>query len=115
MLTIDGVALSSAAQVSSDGEAVSKMQVPTVSTATECRTFNPHLRIPFKEWLEGMDDSKFLMQYHDQIVANFDSLEQVHEIYFRNGELSKAFFEDTGIKKLGHRRILEKWFRDFCR
>merc|ERR1711976_524330 len=76
---------------------------------------NPHLRQPFKDWLESMDDSLFLMQYHDQIVANFDSLEQVHQIYFRNGELSKTFFEDTGIKKLGHRRIFEKWFRDFCR
>lgn len=76
---------------------------------------NPLLRQSFREWLESMDDSLFLMQYHDRLVADFDSLEQIHEIYFRSGELSKSFFEDTGITKLGHRRIFEKWFKDLCK
>mmetsp|Transcript_48104 Transcript_48104/g.85364 ORF Transcript_48104/g.85364 Transcript_48104/m.85364 type:complete len:412 (+) Transcript_48104:128-1363(+) len=85
------------------------------SAAAEPPKVNPHLRLSFREWLENMDDSMFLMQYHDQIVANFDSLEQVHEIYFKDGELRGTFFEDIGIKKLGHRRIFQKWFRDHCR
>jgi len=66
----------------------------------------------FREWLEKMDESRYLLQYHDQIAENFDSLEQVVDIYFKNGEIQKAFFDDAGIKKLGHRRIFEKWFSD---
>mmetsp|Transcript_11427 Transcript_11427/g.29488 ORF Transcript_11427/g.29488 Transcript_11427/m.29488 type:complete len:435 (-) Transcript_11427:290-1594(-) len=76
---------------------------------------NPYLRVSFRDWLESMDESGFLVQYHDQIAANFDSLEQIHEIYFKGGEIGKAFFEDAGIRKLGHRRIFEKWFRDHSR
>jgi len=73
-----------------------------------------HLRLSFRQWLEEMDESLFLMQYHDSIASNFDSVQQIHEIYFKNGELRPMFFEDVGIKKLGHRRILEKWFKEFC-
>lgn len=76
---------------------------------------NPHLKMSFNEWLKVMDDSLFLLQYHDQIASNFDSLAQIHEIYVEDGEINKAFFEDVGIKKLGHRRIFEKWFREFAR
>lgn len=97
--------------------AASQRAAPTQSRepapAPSPKTSSVHLRQSFKEWLEGMDDSMFLMQYHDEIVANYDSLEQIHEIYFRNSELSPAFFDDVGIKKLGHRRIFEKWFRDY--
>jgi hypothetical protein len=75
---------------------------------------NMHLKQSFRDWLHSMDDSSFLLQYHDTIAANFDSLEQVHEIYVHNGELQSMFFEDVGIKKLGHRRIFEKWVREHC-
>lgn len=73
-----------------------------------------HLKQSFRDWLQSMDDSSFLLQYHDTIAANFDSLEQVYEIYVRNSELQTMFFDDVGIKKLGHRRIIEKWFREHC-
>lgn len=69
-------------------------------------------KMSFKAWLESMDESRFLLQYHDQIAENFDSLEQIVDIYFKNNEIQKAFFDDAGIKKLGHRRIFEKWFSD---
>lgn len=96
-------------------EAVELAVRPTVEPeVVEVAHVNPYLRLPFKEWLKSMDDSLFLMQYHDNIAANFDSLEQVHEIYVRQGELRSTFFEDAGIKKLGHRRIFEKWFREHC-
>jgi len=84
------------------------------SSVQEAQLQNVHLRQSFKEWLRSMDDSMFLMQYHDHIAANFDSLEQVHEIYFKHGELVDSFYEDVGVKKLGHRRIFEKWFREYC-
>merc|ERR1712196_355493 len=74
---------------------------------------NPLLQVSFREWLESMDDSKFLLQYHDSIASNFDSLEQVVDVFVRpTGELDNKFFEVVGIKKLGHKRILQKWFKD---
>eukprot|EP00404_Azadinium_spinosum_P042048 CAMPEP_0180827152 /NCGR_PEP_ID=MMETSP1038_2-20121128/73991_1 /TAXON_ID=632150 /ORGANISM="Azadinium spinosum, Strain 3D9" /LENGTH=48 /DNA_ID= /DNA_START= /DNA_END= /DNA_ORIENTATION= len=47
-------------------------------------------------------------------MANFDSLAQIVDIYVKAGELNKQFFEDVGVKKLGHKRLFEKWFRDHC-
>ncbi|CAE8646720.1 unnamed protein product, partial [Polarella glacialis] len=65
----------------------------TVPVEAPRAAVNPRLRLPFREWLKGMDDSLFLLQYHDHIAANFDSLEQIHEIYFQDGEIKPAFFE----------------------
>merc|ERR1712232_771687 len=45
-----------------------------------------------KEWLAAMDDSGFLVQYHDGIVAKLDSLEQIVDVYVKGGELDKKFF-----------------------
>lgn len=70
------------------------------------------LALSIKDWLAGLDDSGFVTQYHDQITSNFDSLDQIVDIYVRGGELDKQFFEDVGIKKLGHKRLFEKWFRE---
>merc|ERR1712194_256724 len=75
-------------------------------------TVNPRLQLSLQQWLQGMDDSGFLLQYHEQIASSFDSLEQIHKSYVQNGEINASFFADVGIKKLGHRRIFEKWFRD---
>jgi len=66
----------------------------------------------FKAWLEALDESGYLVQYHDAIADNFDTIRQIIELYFRDGEIQKEFFEDAGIKKVGHRRIFEKWFAD---
>ncbi len=75
---------------------------------------NPQLLISLREWLETIDDSLFMLQYYDQIVSNFDSLKQIHDIYFRDGRLDTNFFVAAGITKLGHKRIIEKWFRETC-
>lgn len=106
--TFDGPPATTGPPAITSWEAAPAAQSPAASV-------DPRLRQSFREWLEGLDDSLFLLQYHDRLVADFDSLEQIHEIYFRGGELSKSFFEDTGIKKLGHRRIFEKWFKDLCK
>lgn len=84
-------------------------------SAADVHKDNPSLNKSFKEWLQGMDESLFLLQYHDRLAADFDSVAQVVSIYFRDRAVSKAFFEDVGIKKLGHRRIFEKWFKENCR
>jgi len=68
--------------------------------------------ISIKDWLAALDDSGFVAQYHDAIIANFDSVEQIVDIYWKAGELDKQFFADVGIKKLGHKRLFEKWFKD---
>lgn len=87
------------------------------------------LQVSFRDWLSSMEDAPFLLQYHDQVAAHFDSLSQVAELYFRPQqydrpkgrmseggvpELDERFFEVVGITKLGHKRVLQKWFRDHC-
>lgn len=68
-----------------------------------------------KDWLLAMDDSGFLAQYHDALAARVDSLEQIMDVYVQaSGEVDKRFFEDAGVKKLGHKRLFEKWFKDNC-
>eukprot|EP00445_Apocalathium_hangoei_P004856 CAMPEP_0203843166 /NCGR_PEP_ID=MMETSP0359-20131031/2440_1 /ASSEMBLY_ACC=CAM_ASM_000338 /TAXON_ID=268821 /ORGANISM="Scrippsiella Hangoei, Strain SHTV-5" /LENGTH=62 /DNA_ID=CAMNT_0050757901 /DNA_START=87 /DNA_END=275 /DNA_ORIENTATION=+ len=59
-----------------------------------------------------MDDSGFLAQYHDNIASKLDSLEQIVDVYVKAGEVDTQFFADAGVKKLGHKRLFEKWFRD---
>jgi len=89
----------------SDGLRVkSKEESPAV------RKFNMNM----KDWLMSLDDSGFLAQYHDSIAAKLDSLEQLVDVYVKDGELDQQFFSDTGIKKLGHKRLFEKWFKDHC-
>lgn len=75
---------------------------------------NPHLLMSIYEWLESIDDSLFMLQYYDQIISNFDSLKQIHDIYCHDGRLDSQFFAAAGIAKLGHKRIIEKWFREKC-
>eukprot|EP00931_Biecheleriopsis_adriatica_P075223 TRINITY_DN49141_c0_g1_i1.p1 TRINITY_DN49141_c0_g1~~TRINITY_DN49141_c0_g1_i1.p1 ORF type:complete len:393 (+),score=80.41 TRINITY_DN49141_c0_g1_i1:98-1276(+) len=87
---------------------------PAPAKLEEKLVVNEHLNLQIRDWLQQMDDSLYLLQYHDPIVASFDSLAQIHDIYCRDGHIDPRFFADTGIKKLGHRRIFEKWFRDHC-
>lgn len=76
---------------------------------------NPWLQMPIHAWLESIDDSLFMLQYCEQIVSNFDSLKQIHDIYFRDGSsIDAQFYKAAGITKLGHKRIIEKWFREKC-
>lgn len=75
---------------------------------------NPHLLMSIHDWLESIDDSLFMLQYYEQIISNFDSLKQIHDIYFHAGRLDAGFFAAAGITKLGHKRIIEKWFREKC-
>jgi len=74
----------------------------------------PMPQVTFREWLLGMEDSQFIAQYHDSIAARFDSLAQLADLYVQGGELDERFFEVAGIQKLGHKRIFQKWFRDYC-
>ncbi|CAJ1442652.1 unnamed protein product [Effrenium voratum] len=66
----------------------------------------------FQQWLESMQDSQFVLQYHDALVTQFDSLDQLLDLYVQDGLVDERFFDIAGITKLGHRRIFQKWFRD---
>eukprot|EP00425_Heterocapsa_triquetra_P036921 CAMPEP_0195082536 /NCGR_PEP_ID=MMETSP0448-20130528/23703_1 /TAXON_ID=66468 /ORGANISM="Heterocapsa triquestra, Strain CCMP 448" /LENGTH=54 /DNA_ID=CAMNT_0040115657 /DNA_START=47 /DNA_END=208 /DNA_ORIENTATION=+ len=54
-----------------------------------------------------MEDSPFVIPYHDTIAAQFDSLGQLVDLYVRDGMLDSRFFEAVGITKLGHKRIFQ--------
>jgi len=66
----------------------------------------------FFRWLEAVDTTCFLVHYYEALTERFDSVEQVIELYVKNNELQKTFFDDAGIRKLGHRRLFDKWFSD---
>lgn len=80
--------------------------------AAEVPTADPVRDLGIKEWLLSLDDGGFMAQYHDTLTSNFDSLEQIRDIYVKGDELQKNFFDDVGIKKLGHKRLFEKWFKE---
>lgn len=72
-------------------------------------------------WLREMDDLGFLATYHDAIAGHFDSVAQVVDVYADDGTGGRGgvvgvavprFLDDMGIRKLGHRRLFEKWFAE---
>jgi len=67
-----------------------------------------------KEWLECLDESGFLLQYHDHIISRFASVDSIIDECVKVGEMDKQFFADAGIKKLGHKRLFEKWVKENC-
>ncbi|CAL1168266.1 unnamed protein product [Cladocopium goreaui] len=69
-----------------------------------------------KDWLESLDEDGFLVQYHDKLASGLDSIEQMLVAYTKqDGEIDPKFFEDVDIKKLGHRRLFQQWFREQSR
>lgn len=69
-------------------------------------------------WLLEMDGgSGDLTQYQACAEANFDNVAQVVRIYARvdcSGQtaVDPLLFQDFGIRKVGHQRLIEKWFRN---
>mmetsp|Transcript_69547 Transcript_69547/g.123952 ORF Transcript_69547/g.123952 Transcript_69547/m.123952 type:complete len:295 (-) Transcript_69547:65-949(-) len=105
------------------------VEAPRAPTATVLRTEEPRpapapaparetpkkFDMSIKDWLSSLDDSGFLIQYHDGIAGKLDSLEQLVDIYVKEGgEVDPKLFVEVGIKKLGHKRLFEKWFRENC-
>eukprot|EP00927_Polykrikos_kofoidii_P027084 TRINITY_DN23961_c0_g1_i1.p1 TRINITY_DN23961_c0_g1~~TRINITY_DN23961_c0_g1_i1.p1 ORF type:complete len:369 (+),score=56.08 TRINITY_DN23961_c0_g1_i1:204-1310(+) len=78
---------------------------------TACELY-PQLRQSLEAWLRDLDESGHLQQYHDRLAARFASLRQLYDFYCKEGHLDPAFFENHGIRKLGHRRMFERWFRE---
>lgn len=64
------------------------------------------------DWLMELDGVGFMMEYHCGLKQNFNSLAQVVEAYASRGEFSPDFFDDLQVKKLGHRRLFQKWCRE---
>ncbi|CAE8676529.1 unnamed protein product, partial [Polarella glacialis] len=70
-------------------------------------------------WLRSVDSGKgFLLQYEAALTSNYDTLEQVVDVYVKppgqdgRVNIDKMFFDDIGVEKVGHRRLFEKWFKD---
>lgn len=71
-------------------------------------------RLHLRRWLENVDDSTYLLQYLDKIADSFDCPQQIIKRHVQDGEVDASFFKDVEIRKLGHKRLFEKWFRDNC-
>mmetsp|Transcript_39234 Transcript_39234/g.73171 ORF Transcript_39234/g.73171 Transcript_39234/m.73171 type:complete len:319 (-) Transcript_39234:8-964(-) len=67
---------------------------------------------PLCQWLLGMDACGFLMDYH-VALQHFQTPCNVAKAYIRNNRLLDSFFLDVGIRKLGHRRLFEKWCQEW--
>lgn len=70
-----------------------------------------------EEWLRSLCPAGFLMCYRDVLVTSHGSLEQLVVAYARPGPngrstLDTSLFADMGVRKKGHRRLIEKWFRE---
>ncbi|CAE7334695.1 unnamed protein product [Symbiodinium necroappetens] len=63
-------------------------------------------------WLLSMDSYGFLMEYHARL-RQYQTPAEVAGKYIRNGRLLNSLFVDLGVRKLGHRRLFERWCRDW--
>lgn len=82
------------------------------------------LPMSIEAWLREMDDLGFLAAYHDAIAGHFDSVAQIVDVYadapaggggVAVGIAVPRFLDDMGVRKLGHRRLFEKWFAErYC-
>lgn len=61
-------------------------------------------------WLQNMDPTGALALYHSVLAENFDSVAHILDAYAEGGKVDPQFFEDVGVKKIGHRRKFEQWF-----
>lgn len=57
-------------------------------------------------WLSEVEPTGLLAPYEESIVAHFESLEAIREMYKAKG--AAELFATLGVKKLGHKRIMEK-------
>mmetsp|Transcript_94543 Transcript_94543/g.287219 ORF Transcript_94543/g.287219 Transcript_94543/m.287219 type:complete len:1108 (-) Transcript_94543:164-3487(-) len=66
-------------------------------------------------WLSSVDDgSGQLVEYSTRISMNFDTVEQIVDIYCKKGPdghyfLDEAFFRDVGVEKVAHQRLFQRW------
>lgn len=66
-----------------------------------------------RSWLEELDESGTLLTYEAVIAEKFGDLRGLHaKMVSPEGALSKEFFEAVGVKKLGHKRTFEKFFKE---
>ncbi|CAE8635187.1 unnamed protein product [Polarella glacialis] len=67
---------------------------------------------PLHEWLLELDSVGFLMDYHSSLKQrHFSCPAEVAKAYAQGGRLDDRFFRDLSVRKLGHRRLFEKWCR----
>ncbi|CAE8710057.1 unnamed protein product [Polarella glacialis] len=67
---------------------------------------------PLHDWLLELDSVGFLMDYHSSLKQrHFSCPAEVAKAYAQGGRLDDRFFRDLSVRKLGHRRLFEKWCR----
>merc|ERR1712032_1042442 len=68
-----------------------------------------------QEWLNVVDDDGNLVQYADTLMKNFQNVERIVIAYAKvsadgSTSVEPRFFDDLSIKKLGYKRMFERWF-----
>lgn len=91
----------------------------TYRVPTHVQEAQPRPMTPIGAWLLEMDGGNgALLQYQLGAEANFDSVAQIVNLYARQVDstgqtaVDPLLFQDLCIKKVGHQRLIEKWFRE---
>eukprot|EP00929_Paragymnodinium_shiwhaense_P118981 TRINITY_DN90882_c0_g1_i1.p1 TRINITY_DN90882_c0_g1~~TRINITY_DN90882_c0_g1_i1.p1 ORF type:complete len:287 (-),score=15.67 TRINITY_DN90882_c0_g1_i1:70-819(-) len=72
-----------------------------------------HFSLCMDEWLRSVDESGFLMKYAAHFEQLYGTVDSVCGAYHRGrGPLLDDLFRSACVTKLGHRRLLERWFED---
>lgn len=72
-------------------------------------------RLGIDAWLEKLERGRGSMTqiYGEALRGSFNSAAEVAEAYVTEDRgLDVKFFEDFDVKKIGHRRLFERWFRE---
>lgn len=52
-----------------------------------------------------------MQAYGEAMKERFDFMQEVLAAYMEECGISQCFFEDFGVRKIGHKRLFERWFR----
>lgn len=90
------------------GRGVGVGREPTTTSQTQ---------LSVHSWLKDIDITGGLDVYQDAIESNFGSLATVVSRFVKDGAAGKKvidpdFFQSVGIRKVGHKRLFEKWFAE---
>jgi hypothetical protein len=96
-----------------NASALATQKVTNVVTLSYLRTLS------FRDWLQDIEPSGFLLSYQDALLEHYDTVEQIVKIYVvgtnfgdsaEKATLDPLFFDDVGVISPSHRAAFGAWF-----
>lgn len=75
------------------------------------------LNLSIGAWLFTLDGTGGLKEYEEILTQDYDTVAQIVSVYVKRGAdgsrtLEPDFFNDMGVRKVGHRRLFQQWFEN---